>query len=60
MKADFMEGVSAGWKCVCLDGSAFDSTQNYLNMDAVDNPFFSSLKPIFEILYRNAFDANPG
>lgn len=29
---------------ISLDGSAFDSTQNYLNMDAVDNNFFKRLK----------------
>lgn len=45
MKASFTDKVGSGWKSICLDGSGFDSTQNNLVMDAIDNKFFKSLKP---------------
>lgn len=43
--ASFKGGCQPGWKSISLDGSGFDSTQNYECMDAVDNKFFRLLRP---------------
>jgi len=37
--------VKKGWKAVCVDGSAFDSTQNATMMALIDTNFFLLSKP---------------
>lgn len=32
--------VHKGWRAICIDGSAFDSTQNATMMELIDNSFF--------------------
>lgn len=37
--------VKPGWKAVCIDGSAFDSTQNATMMQLTDTNFFKLITP---------------
>lgn len=36
--------LGTGWKAVCIDGSAFDSTQNAINMEMIDTTFFIGIQ----------------
>lgn len=36
--------VRTGWKAICIDGSAFDSTQNSIMMQMIDTVFFKGIE----------------
>lgn len=57
--------VKRGWKAICIDGSAFDSTQNATMMALIDTNFFmlsregiKSLLLDFRTRYPNHFTAD--
>lgn len=45
LKKAMLDGVHDHWRVICLDGSSFDSTQNSDVMSAVDDVFWTSIKP---------------
>jgi len=56
--------VKKEWKAICIDGSAFDSTQNATVMELLDTQFFKMIKPAitsmitkYKNLYPNLFRA---